>query len=152
MGHKQNDPANLNVPGPGTYDEKVNKFKHPKSPAYTMRAKPDINNKKNVPGPGQYDPDAEKVKWKSYSGKMVTKAARDQLGKFGTPGAGTYDPNSYTFEKKQGKFSKGPRDWMYGNANPGPGSYNDYNPLGYDKKKGYSYSKQPRDGNNGNSN
>lgn len=146
MGHKQNEQEKMNVPGPGAYEEESNRFKHQKAPAYSMRAKTGIDSKKNVPGPGQYDPDNEKVAWKSYSGKMTTKAARDQLGRFGTPGAGTYDPANGTFERKQGKFSKGPREWLAGNGNPGPGAYEDNGPLGNEKKKGYSYGKQPRDG------
>jgi len=109
-----------------------------------MRAKGGLENKKNVPGPGQYDPDAERFQWKSYSGKMVSKAARDQLGKYGVPGPGNYDPANKTFERKQGKFSKGPRDGFGGNANPGPGAYD--SSAGFGGRHGYSYGKQARDG------
>merc|ERR1712151_1300560 len=110
-----------------------------------MRAKGAMSNKKNVPGPGQYDPDAEKVMWKSYSGKMVSKSARDQLGKFGVPGPGNYDPSNNTFGKSQGKFNRGARDGFGGNANPGPGAY-DHNSSFGKGKAGYSYGKQARDG------
>ena len=103
MGHKSADIAGLNVPGPGAYEDEGHKFKQAKTPAYTMRAKTGLDIKKNVPGPDQYDPEAERFQWKSYSGKMVSKAARDQLGKYDVPGPGNYDPSTNTFERKQGK-------------------------------------------------
>jgi len=143
MGAKTNDPNNMNVPGPGTYEEEKNKFAFDKAPAYTMRGKNNQGNKKNVPGPGQYDPDAERTMWKTYSGKLTSKAARDGLGGSGNPGPGNYDPANRTFAKTQGKFGRDPREGFRGNKVPGPGSYESQSV--FDAKKGYSYGKDPRD-------
>lgn len=143
MGAKTNEPNNMNVPGPGTYEEEKNKFAYDRAPAYTMRGKNARDGKKNVPGPGQYDPDAERVMFKTYSGKLTSKAARDGLGGSGNPGPGNYDPANRTFNKTQGKFGKDPREGFKGNRVPGPGSYESQSV--FDAKKGYSYGKDPRD-------
>lgn len=151
MGQKQSDASGLNVPGPGAYEEDGTKFKHQKAPAYTMRGKGAGRQGDMVPGPGQYDGNAENLQWKSYSGKIVSKAARDQGYKTGNPGPGNYDPNSTTFQKKQGKFGRENRDGFKagGVPNVGPGSYDMGSSFA---KKGYSYGKQPRDGMMGSSN
>jgi len=145
MGHKGADDSGLNVPGPGTYTDDSVRFKQAKAPAYSMRAKGAPTPKDNIPGPGQYDADANRLEWKSYSGKIVSKAARDNTYKNQNPGPGNYDPNNSTFAKAQGKFPKADRDGFRpsGVPNVGPGSYDVGSSF---VKKGYSYGKQPRDG------
>jgi hypothetical protein len=94
IGHKQVDASGLNVPGPGAYEEDGARFKQAKAPAYTMRGKGAGRPGDMVPGPGQYDGDYDKFAWKSYSGKIVSKADRDNANRNGNPGPGNYDPGS----------------------------------------------------------
>lgn len=143
MGAKNQDSDAVHVPGPGTYDDEKNRFAYDRAPAYTMRGKNSKNNMRNVPGPGQYDPDMDRLYNKTYSGKMVSKAAREGLYGSNAPGPGNYDPANKTFQKQMGKFGKGPREGFNGNKVPGPGAYETKSV--FHEKKGYSYGKQPRD-------
>lgn len=142
IGHRPGDMSKSHVPGPGAYDGNSANWKQSKAPAYSMRQKTAGGRKDAVPGPGHYDPDAIRYEHKSYSGKLVSKAARDHMYKTGTPGPGNYDPNNNIFSKQQGKFGRESRDGLKGSANPGPGAYEMRSSF---EKKGYSYGKQPRD-------
>lgn len=151
IGHKGGFRQGMEVPGPGAYDGNAISYKERNAPKYTMRGRGKAGMGEDHPGPGYYDAQFDKLERRAFSGRIVSKAARDNLAKSYTPGPGNYDPISATYSKKNGKFSKGNRPGMADSQGVGPGQY-DVRGLFHDPKKGYSYGRQPRDAGYGNPN
>ena len=144
LGSKGANQRQLSVPGPGSYDPNNVAMKQRNSPKYTMVGRGNVGNPGDNPGPGSYDPMADKIQHQSFSGKIISKAARDAQSKSYTPGPGNYDILNDLFSRKNGKFGNDKRHWeVSGTPNVGPGLY-DQKSI-FDEKKGWVMGKGERD-------